>query len=102
MNYFGKKKATGIVQVGVNESKIKTELASTKYNVLWCVASANIVFYALIVSFSSISDFNVFGTGVNGFSLGLLAIFGFVQLIQTICMTFDGVKAFARRLSQKN
>jgi len=54
-------------------------------------------FYTMIVTFSTFSEFFVFGTNI--FSFCLIVIFGLVQLIQTICMVLDSIKSSARRLS---
>jgi len=94
-----KRTESGIVQVNINEAEILNDLGKIKYNVLWVVASANIIFFTLIVALSTMQDFNVLNTNVNAFSLFLLLLFGIVQIIQTICMIFDGVKSWARRLS---
>jgi len=93
------RKDSGIVQVSINEAEILNDLSKVKYNVLWAVASANMIFFTLIVALSSMEHFNVLNTNVNAFSLFLLLLFGFVQIVQTLCMIFDGVKSWARRLS---
>jgi len=99
LDFMRQRLESGIVYTGINEAEILNELTKVKYNVLWCVASANLIFYTLIVALSSMQDFNVLGTTVNAFSLFLLMVFGFVQFIQTICMISDGVKSWARRIS---
>jgi len=88
-----------MVQTDINEAEILNDLGKVKYNVLWCVASANVIFFTLIVALSSSQSFNVADTNINAFSLFLLLLFGFIQLVQTFFMIADGMKSWARRVS---
>jgi len=87
-----------IVASPEEQAKMLEGLTSIKNNVLWVVVAANIAFFTVIVTMSLRSDFNVFHK-VNAFSMALLVIFGFVQCVQTICMTLDGVKSCIRHIS---
>jgi len=87
-----------LVVPGSDEHKhMFQDLTKIKKNILWVVIAANIAFYTIVVTMSSIKDFDVLQTNV--FSLALLLLFGFVQIVQTTCMTLDSVKSLARRVS---
>jgi len=86
-----------VIHTHEEREALLVDLTKMKKNVLWVVLAANMAFYTLIVCLSSFSDFYVLQTNV--FSLFLLFLFGSVQVVQTTCMAFDGIKSFARRLS---
>jgi len=87
-----------LVIPGSDEHKhLLGDLTKIKKNVLWVVIAANIAFYTIVVTMSSLNDFNILQTNV--FSLSLLLLFGCVQLVQTTCMFLDSIKSLARRVS---